>query len=327
MQSHELVRKTILGENVTGITPLYGWVSANMKDPITKAFGSVRAFEDTYQFDAAHIFGGAYPFNMKEIDRLRAEGEEITPEVLLSIPWNDADAEAEYQNVKNEMVHQRGERGRFCYMQTNGIFEALNEPFGIEDHLCWLAMYPDEMAEVYKRQAEWNIKFIHNVLDIGMDMIHISDDWGAQNSLMFSPDFWRSHIFPHHRDMVAAVHARGALAGLHSDGDVNAVLDGIVEIGYDWVHPYQETANMSYDTYLAKYQHSFALLGGLCIQSTLGFGDYERLEREIRRVFGLLAGKRWVCCTTHFVQDHCTIEELIFAYDLAFQLSGKAKKA
>ena len=25
-------------------------------------------------------------------------------------------------------------------------------------------------------------------------------------------------------------------------------------------------------------------------------------------------------CTTHFVQDHCTIEELTFAYDVVYEL-------
>jgi len=323
MNSRELVRNTILGKNDTGITPIYGWVFANLEKALTERFGSVQAFEDAYAFDAAHIFGGPQAFNFDEINRLRNAGEEITPEVLLSIPWNDADDEAEYQNVRASLAHHQDARGRFCYMQTPGIFEALNDPFGIEDHLCWMAMYPDELAEVYRRQTDWNLRFIRNTIDLGIDMVHISDDWGAQNSLMFSPQAWREMIYPLHREMVAAAHAGGALASLHSDGNVNSVLDGIVDIGFDLIHPYQETAGMSYDIYLDKYKDSFALLGGLCIQSTLGFGDYARLENEIRRVFSLLKGRRWVFCTTHFVQNHCSIDELVFAYDLALELSGK----
>ena len=62
-------------------------------------------------------------------------------------------------------------------------------------------------------------------------------------------------------------------------------------------------------------------MGGICIQTLLGFGDYDRLEKEIRRVFGLLQGKRWICCTTHFVQDHCSLEELEFAYDRIVKLA------
>jgi len=323
MESHELVRKTLLGQNDTGITPLYGWLFANMEKQISEQFGSVRGFEDAYEFDMAHIFGGPWPFDGDALARIKAEEGEITPEALLSVPWTDPNREADYANIQKEIAHQRGDRGRFCYMQNQGIFEILNEAFGIEDHLCWLAMYPDEMAEVYKRQAEWNLQFIRNTADLGIDMVHISDDWGAQNSLMFSPDTWREMIFPHHKAMVAEAHKCGKLAGLHSDGNISSVLDGLVEIGYNMMHPFQETAGMSYDVYLEKYADSFGILGGLCIQSTLGFGDFDRLEREIRRVFGLLKGQRWVFCTTHFVQDHCSLEELVFAYDLALKLSGK----
>ena len=39
-------------------TPIYGWVRANLEKPIVSRFGSVEAFEDKYEFDYAHLFGG-----------------------------------------------------------------------------------------------------------------------------------------------------------------------------------------------------------------------------------------------------------------------------
>ena len=90
---------------------------------------------------------------------------------------------------------------------------------------------------------------------------------------------------------------------------------------YDVVHPWQESAGMSYDTYLKKYQEKLAIMGGLCVQTTIGFDNYGNLENEIRGVFNLLKGKRWLFCTTHFVQDHCSIDELVFAFDLAVKLA------
>ncbi len=38
--------------------PIYGWVRANLDEQITEAFGSAEAFEDRYEFDYAHLFGG-----------------------------------------------------------------------------------------------------------------------------------------------------------------------------------------------------------------------------------------------------------------------------
>ena len=180
---------------------------------------------------------------------------------------------------------------------------------------------PEELDELYRRQAEWTVKFAGHCIDLGIDMVHISDDWGAQRDLMFSPKLWREIIFPHMKRVVDYVHGRGCFCSLHSDGCIAKVTDGVAELGLDLVHPWQESAGMSYDLYLEKYRDTFAILGGICIQTVLGLVPQDELEREIRRVFGLLRGRRWVCCTTHFVQNHCSIADLAFAYDLIYKLA------
>ena len=78
---------------------------------------------------------------------------------------------------------------------------------------------------------------------------------------------------------------------------------------------------MSHQLYCEKYADKFAIMGGICVQSALGLMDRTALEAEIRRVFKNLRGKRWVCCTSHFVQNHCKVEDIEFAYDLIYQLA------
>jgi uroporphyrinogen decarboxylase len=64
-------------------------------------------------------------------------------------------------------------------------------------------------------------------------------------------------------------------------------------------------------------------MGGLDVQTTIGFNDRTKLQREIERVIRMFADGGLLFCTTHFVQDHCTIEELTFAYDLVYELVRK----
>ena len=320
MNSTERVRRAILGQPYDR-QPIYGWVSANLSNELTEAYGSVAAFEDKYEFDAAHIFGGPGSFDGRVFDRLRAENEEMTPDLLVDEDFfTDPDILEQYRNITDSMAFHK-ERGRFCYVQTPGFFEQFNGVFGIENQLLYLAMYPDELDELYRRQAEWTVKFAGHCIDLGIDMVHISDDWGAQNDLMFSPKLWWEIIYPHMKRVVDYVHSRGCLCSLHSDGCVAKVVDGIAKLELDCVHPWQESAGMSYDLYLDNYRDRFAILGGICIQTKLGLVGREELEADIRRVFGLLRGKRWICCTTHFVQNHCSIEDLAFAYDLIYKLA------
>ena len=320
MNSTERVRNVILGKPVDR-QPIYGWVSANLEDELTEAYGSVAAFEDKYEFDMSHIFGGPGAFRSEVLDRVKAENEEMTPDLLLDEElFTDPDREDDYLSMREAVAFHK-ERGRFCYVQTPGFFEQFNGVFGIENQLLYLAMYPDELDELYRRQAEWTVRFAGNCIDLGADMIHISDDWGAQKDLLFHPRLWREIIYPHMKRVVDYVHSRGCFCSLHSDGCIAKVTDGVVELGLDLLHPWQESAGMSYDLYLEKYQDKFALLGGICIQTALGILGREELAKEIRRVFGLLRGKRWICCTTHFVQSHCSIEDLAFAYDLIYKLA------
>ena len=320
MNSTERVKRTILGQP-TDRQPIYGWVAANLSNEINQRWGSVTAFEDKYEFDIAHLFGGPAWHDKALIARIAEGEEELTPDLLLDEDiFLDPHHLPDYDNLKAALAHHKA-RGRFCYVQTPGFFECFNDIFGIENHLMWLALYPDELGELYRRQADWNIAFADHCIDLGIDMIHISDDWGAQKDLMFSPQLWYDIIYPNMKRVVDHVHARGAFASLHSDGCVMKVADGIADIGFDVVHPWQESAGMSYDVYLEKYADKFAILGGICVQSAIGLLPQPELEAEIRRVFANLKGKRWICCTSHFVQNHCTMEDLNFAYDLIYKLA------
>ena len=320
MNGTERVRNVILGKPVDR-QPIYGWVFANLEKQISERWGSVAEFEDHYEFDAAHIFGGPRVFNKEVLDAIREEEGEVPPDRLLESDYYlPPVTEASTESIRKSLAFHK-ERGRFCYMQTPGFFECFNNAFGIQDHLAYLLLYKDEIAELYRRHADWIIQCADNSIDLGVDMIHISDDWGAQKDLMFSPELWYELIYPNMKKVIDHVHSRGVFVSLHSDGCVAKVADGIAELGFDLVHPWQENAGMSYDLYLEKYADKFAILGGVCVQSAIGLLPQPQLESEIRRVFRTLKGKRWVCCTSHFVQDHCSMEDLEFAFDLIYKLA------
>ncbi|MBU0478087.1 uroporphyrinogen decarboxylase family protein [bacterium] len=307
--------------------PIYAWVRANLEEQISATFGSVDAFEDRYEFDFAHLFGGPSPYAKEDLKRLRVQnGGIIEPSILLEIPLSDSDRNDTYDTLRADIDHHKSQRGRFVYVQTPGIFECLNGPFGIENHLMYLALYESDLRQVYRRQAEWNRKFAMNCLDLGVDMIHVSDDWGSQHTLMFNPKTWWNLIYPYHKFTCDAVKQRGAYLSLHSDGNVSQVLDGIVKLGYNVLHPYQESAGMDIQRYMAEYKEHFVIMGGLDVQTTIGFGNLDRLKRNIERIVRIFRDGGLLLCTSHFVQDHCSIEELTFAYDLIYELVRTQKR-
>lgn len=317
MLSRERVIQVIRHQKPDRI-PVYGWVGANLTPQITQAYGSVAAFEDRYEFDYAHLFGGPGTYDGEKLKAAFPDG--VTPAQLLDVPLGDPNDRAAYEGLVQGIRHHKEQRGRFVYVQTPGIFEPLNGVFGIENHLAYLLLHERELAEVYRRQAEWNQAFASNCIDLGVDMVHVSDDWGGQYGLLFSPDVWRRLIFPHHLPTCQLVKRRGTFLSLHSDGNVAAVIDGVLELGYDVVHPWQESAGMSLTEFRERYRQRFSVMGGLDVQTTIGFGKLDFLAAEIRRVLDLFRDGGLLFCTSHFVQDHCTIEELTFAFDTVYRL-------
>ena len=65
----------------------------------------------------------------------------------------------------------------------------------------------------------------------------------------------------------------------------------------------------------SDYGNRFVVMGGLDVQTTIGFGRLEELESEIARVLNLFRDGGLLFCTTHFVQNHCSMDELTFAFD------------
>jgi hypothetical protein len=55
-------------------------------------------------------------------------------------------------------------------------------------------------------------------------------------------------------------------------------------------------------------------------QTTIGFGEIELLKGEIERVISLFPDGGLIFCTSRFIQEHCTIEELVTVFDLVYEL-------
>ena len=84
---------------------------------------------------------------------------------------------------------------------------------------------------------------------------------------------------------------------------------------------------MSLDAYKQHHSADFVVMGGLDVQTTIGFGNLDRLRADIERVMRMFSAGGLLFCTTHFVQDHCTMDELEFAFDTAYELARKFGRA
>ncbi|MBU8902107.1 MAG: uroporphyrinogen decarboxylase family protein, partial [Victivallales bacterium] len=90
-----------------------------------------------------------------------------------------------------------------------------------------------------------------------------NDDWGFNSQTMLSPEDFEKYLFPWHRKIAAACHKAGKPVILHSCGQLEKIMDVIIDdIGYDGKHSYEDKIMPIEEAY-EKYHSRIALLGGI----------------------------------------------------------------
>ncbi|TVR52786.1 MAG: hypothetical protein EA426_18525 [Spirochaetaceae bacterium] len=76
---------------------------------------------------------------------------------------------------------------------------------------------------------------------------------------------------------------------------------------------------MSFDLYDSAYRGHFTVMGGIDVQTTIGFGNLDRVIDEVGALIDRYRDGRLILCTTHFIQDHCGIDELVGAFEFIYE--------
>jgi uroporphyrinogen decarboxylase len=96
----------------------------------------------------------------------------------------------------------------------------------------------DKTASFY---LECNARIFEKAGD-KMQIFFMGDDYGTQESLLFSPDMWRRFIKPRLKKLHAQAKGYGYLVMQHSCGSIVNILQDMIDIGLDGIHPIQVTA-------------------------------------------------------------------------------------
>ena len=294
MTSKELVIKTIKGEN-PGRTPVYGWVEANLSDVISKKYGSVRNFEDHYQFDMSHIFGGPGCLN-PEVAKLRDAGEEITPEVLLSYPLPDPNDMSQYQNIVEQLDFHH-QRDRFCYLQSNGIFECLNDPFGIENHLYAFYDYPELMHRMNRELTDFHLKCLEKLLPVFQpEYMTFAEDMSYNHGPMLSKELFDEFMLPYYRQVVPVLRENGVKVLIDTDGNVEPLIPWFQEAGIQGVLPLERQAGVDVNRIRENYPE-WLMIGGY--DKTIMHLGEGAMRREFERLLPAMRSGRYVPSVDH----------------------------
>ncbi len=110
----------------------------------------------------------------------------------------------------------------------------------------------------------------------------LGDDIAYTEGLMVSPGFLRKHLFPWQKSKCKQFCDKGLCTLYHSDGNLEQVLEDILEVGFQGLHPIEPKA-MDIRKLKKTIGPRICLLGNVDLGYTLTRGTPEEVRREARQ--------------------------------------------
>lgn len=147
---------------------------------------------------------------------------------------------------------------------AGGPFEWLSWILSVQGLSILLYDEPELVEAVMNRIGELITRFYENVLDIpNICAVFPGDDMGFKTATMISPEHLHQYILPWHKRFAEMAHSRGMPYFLHSCGNVEAIMDSLIEeVKIDGKHSFED-AIMPAPVFQQKYGDRIATLGGV----------------------------------------------------------------
>ncbi len=216
-------------------------------------------------YDYAVVRGSAFGFRQGERDRDKSvsmnQGVLITDRASFdAYEWLDPD-DFDYSGLANVELP---EGMRLICWGPGGVLENAVGLAGYEQ-LCYMLIddpvLTGELFEAIGRRLVRYYEICAQYDSVGALMGN--DDWGFKTQTMLPPDKMRELVIPWHKGIVEKIHAAGKLALLHSCGQLELVMDDVIDvIGYDAKHSYEDTILPVEDVY-ERWGSRIAIFGGI----------------------------------------------------------------
>jgi len=177
-------------------------------------------------------------------------------------PWPDAE-EGDYA-VFDLYAAMLPAGMKFITPGPGGVLENVTDLVGFE-RLCYMIYEEPELAaEIFNAVGSSLLQYYEICSSFeSVGAVIVNDDWGFKTQTIFDPDHMRELVFPWHRKIVAAVHARHKPAILHSCGNIYGMLEEIInDLGYDAKHSYEDVILPVEEAWL-QWGDRIAILGGI----------------------------------------------------------------
>jgi uroporphyrinogen decarboxylase len=190
------------------------------------------------------------------------------------------------------------------------VFECAWALRGLEQLMMDFILDPYVAHAILDIAHNYHLTAAKRLVELGVDMIWIGDDVGAQSAMMISPDHWRTFFKSRMAEFISSLKAinPNVKVAYHSDGMINPIIPDLIEVGLDVLNPIQP-ACMNLSEVKKLYGNKLCFWGSIDEQYTLPFGTPAEVRAEVfDRLQTIGADGGLIIGPTHSVQMDTPLE-------------------
>jgi uroporphyrinogen decarboxylase len=213
------------------------------------------------------------------------------PARVNDFPWPDPSMHIDPAQCRSVVENAPKDRVVLA-MVWSAHFQDACSAFGMESALVQMYSAPDMFRAVIDRVLEFYLKaneIFYEATKGKVDAVVIGNDFGAQTGLMLSPEKIREFVFPGTRKLVTQAKSYGLKVIHHSCGSIRPIINDLIELGVDVIHPIQALAvGMEPGGLKSDFGNRVSFCGGIDAQDLMVHGTPRQVRdkvRELRQIF------------------------------------------
>ncbi len=268
---------------------------------------------DISEWGTAYLPGTFYHFT-KLVPPMRAFSSAKEIEAF-PLPMFEEDWRRVYARQRIAACHRRGLAA--CGAMAVTIFEVAWQLRGMEELFADFRERPEMADCLLDRITSARLSMACFFAEQDVDVLILGDDVSMQTGMIMSPATWRKWFKGRMQEIIAT--ARAVKPDLpvfyHSDGNPEAIIPELIEIGVTIINPVQPEC-IDPVRVKERWGDQLALWGTIGTQTTMPFGTPEDVRREVKRRIetvgydgGLVLGP------THSLEPDVPWENIIALYE------------
>lgn len=230
-----------------------------------------------------------------------------------SYPW-PCTADADLYPL--EYMARHLPEGMAIIAAISGVLEPVMWLMGYETFALAVYDQPDLIEAMFSKIAEIFVPLARTLVQMDRVVaLWMGDDMGFKTGTMIAPAHLRKFVFPIQKQIAGIAHERGMPFLLHSCGNLEAVMDDLIDhVGIDAKHSFEDVIE-PVEAFAARYGDRVAVIGGVDMDH-LGRGTEEEVRARTRAILEACApGRAYVLGSGNSVANYLPTRNFLAMID------------